>query len=370
MGAQVDRSILSETDCWAGQYNWCCYRRYPAPPGSPPPPPSPSSPPASPPPLHPPASPPPWTPLPARANELRIAGRHAAISLNTNVDGIEPVAFTAVGDGKLTCSGEIRAVDVVTSRGSSVNGLADDMASMKRYLLSGTLQESWITVHNATGAVGENANAACPWSNQTLLGCGAWIPEVTPGEGRLSGYYVQDNACIAEPGDAASPAVMAFAYCATLPSQLVFTTSVIEGSLSAAPDDSLSSASCPTGCHLTGCAGWSTTCISMDGIYTNDDRTCIAQQGVACSAGVIAQARCLCPTAGVLSMRTFRAANPATCPDGSALISCKSKSNHRQYFGAHPNPYGAKSCDGSEGSGTGVAEANCLEAAFALSWAA
>ena len=99
-------------------------------PPPPPPPPSPPLPPLPPPRAPPPASPPPWPPLPATANELRIAGRHAAISLNTNVDGVESVGFTAVGDGKLTCSGDIRAVDFITSQGSSVNGLADDVAKI------------------------------------------------------------------------------------------------------------------------------------------------------------------------------------------------------------------------------------------------
>ena len=109
---------------------------------SPPPPPVPPAPPPLPPPFAPPpppVSPPPpsWPPLPATANELRIAGRHAAISLNTNVNGIEPVGLTAVGDGKLTCSGAIHAVDFVTSQGNSLNGLAelaDDVAKIKQFV--------------------------------------------------------------------------------------------------------------------------------------------------------------------------------------------------------------------------------------------
>ena len=49
----------------------------------------------------PPSSPPPsWPPLPATANELRIAGRHVAFSLNTNVDCIEPFRCVGVAMGR------------------------------------------------------------------------------------------------------------------------------------------------------------------------------------------------------------------------------------------------------------------------------
>ena len=84
------------------------------------PPPSPSQPPPSPSPPPPPA----WPPLPATANELRISGRHTAISFNTNVDGVEPFRCTGVGDAKLTCSGELKAADFRTASGISLEELA------------------------------------------------------------------------------------------------------------------------------------------------------------------------------------------------------------------------------------------------------
>eukprot|EP00964_Phaeocystis_antarctica_P065282 scaffold39359_cov69-Phaeocystis_antarctica.AAC.2 len=90
-------------------------------------PPSPSSPPSQPPPSprSPPLSPPPaWPPLPAKANELRISGRHTAIAFNTNVDGVEPFRCVGVSDGKLTCSGELRAADFRTADGISLAELA------------------------------------------------------------------------------------------------------------------------------------------------------------------------------------------------------------------------------------------------------
>ena len=80
------------------------------------PPPSPRSPPLSPPPA--------WPPLPAKANELRISGRHTAIAFNTNVDGVEPFRCVGVSDGKLTCSGELRAADFRTADGISLAELA------------------------------------------------------------------------------------------------------------------------------------------------------------------------------------------------------------------------------------------------------
>ena len=70
-------------------------------------------------------SPPPaWPPLPAKANEVRISGRHTAISFNTNVDGIEPFQCVGVGDRTLTCSGELRATDFRTAGGISLADLA------------------------------------------------------------------------------------------------------------------------------------------------------------------------------------------------------------------------------------------------------
>ena len=84
------------------------------------PPPSPSQPPPSPSPPPPPA----WPPLPATANELRISGRHTAVSFNTNVDGVEPFRCTGVSDRRLTCSGELLAADFRTASGISLEELA------------------------------------------------------------------------------------------------------------------------------------------------------------------------------------------------------------------------------------------------------
>ena len=81
-------------------------------------PPSPNLPPSPPP------SPPAWPPLPATANELRMAGRHTAIAFNTGVDGIEAYRCVGVADGKLTCSGELRAANFRTASGISLEGLA------------------------------------------------------------------------------------------------------------------------------------------------------------------------------------------------------------------------------------------------------
>ena len=87
--------------------------------------PPPRSSPPNPPPRSPPLSPPPaWPPLPATANELRISGRHTAISFNTNVDGVEPFRCTGVSDRRLTCSGELLAADFRTASGISLEELA------------------------------------------------------------------------------------------------------------------------------------------------------------------------------------------------------------------------------------------------------
>ena len=73
----------------------------------------------------PPVSPPStWSPLPATANELRIAGRHTAIAFNTNVEGVEVFRCVGMGDRKLTCSGELRAADFRTADGISLAELA------------------------------------------------------------------------------------------------------------------------------------------------------------------------------------------------------------------------------------------------------
>ena len=102
----------------------------------PPPPPPPQVPPSSPPPSPPPPPLlpprlPPWPPLPTNANELRIAGRHTAISFNANVEGMEPFRCVGVGDGKLTCTGQLHVNDVATAAGNSLDrvaGLSDEVA--------------------------------------------------------------------------------------------------------------------------------------------------------------------------------------------------------------------------------------------------
>jgi len=105
----------------------------------PPPPPPPQVPPSSPPPSPPPPPLlpprlPPWPPLPTNANELRIAGRHAAISLNDNVDGIEPFQCVGVGDGQMNCSGNIIAADFPSADGPSLLSLHRELADVRRYV--------------------------------------------------------------------------------------------------------------------------------------------------------------------------------------------------------------------------------------------
>ena len=110
----------------------------PTPPTTPPPTTPPPPPPSPPSPLLPPSQPPSWPPLPANANELRISGRHAAISLNSNVEGIEPFRCVGVGDGTLTCSGEIRATNFITTGDSGIasriNSIASDVAELKSFV--------------------------------------------------------------------------------------------------------------------------------------------------------------------------------------------------------------------------------------------
>ena len=98
-----------------------CASLSPPPPSSPPP--SPSQPPPSPSPPPPPA----WPPLPAKANELRISGRHTAIAFNTNVDGVEAFRCVGVGDRKLTCDGALHATDFVTLEGESLVGKLEEI---------------------------------------------------------------------------------------------------------------------------------------------------------------------------------------------------------------------------------------------------
>lgn len=58
-------------------------------------------------------------------NEIAITGRNAVLSWNSHTPDLTPFNCTAVGNGILTCSGEVHLADVVTSRGNSLNALAD-----------------------------------------------------------------------------------------------------------------------------------------------------------------------------------------------------------------------------------------------------
>ena len=120
----------------------------PAPPPSPLPPLPPTAPPLSPP-------PPAWPPLPATANELRISGRHTAIAFNTNVDGVEVFRCVGVGDGKLTCSGELRAADFRTADGISLATVAE---------LGDSLIGSHAALNSTLNAVGEFVGMVPPSS--------------------------------------------------------------------------------------------------------------------------------------------------------------------------------------------------------------
>jgi len=83
----------------------------------------------------PPSSPPPsWPPLPATANELRIAGRHVAFSLNTNVDCIEPFRCVGVGDGQMNCTGNIIATDFQSANGPSLLSLHRELADVRHFV--------------------------------------------------------------------------------------------------------------------------------------------------------------------------------------------------------------------------------------------
>ena len=101
-------------------------------------------------------SPPPtWPPLPATANELRISGRHTAISFNTNVDGVEVFRCVGVSDGKLTCSGELRAADFRTADGISLATVAE---------LGDSLIGSHAALNSTLNAVGEFVGMVPPSS--------------------------------------------------------------------------------------------------------------------------------------------------------------------------------------------------------------
>jgi len=65
---------------------------------------------------------------------LRIAGRHVAISLNTNVTGIEPFRCVGVGDGQMNCSGNIMATDFQSATGPSLLSLHRELADVRRYV--------------------------------------------------------------------------------------------------------------------------------------------------------------------------------------------------------------------------------------------
>ena len=104
----------------------------------------------------PPVSPPStWSPLPATANELRIAGRHTAIAFNTNVEGVEVFRCVGMGDRKLTCSGELRAADFRTADGISLATVAE---------LGDSLIGSHAALNSTLNAVGEFVGMVPPSS--------------------------------------------------------------------------------------------------------------------------------------------------------------------------------------------------------------
>ena len=55
---------------------------------------------------------------------FKMRGQTSAISWNFNTSGLTPFTCTGVGDGKLTCSGELQVADVRTAQGISLSELA------------------------------------------------------------------------------------------------------------------------------------------------------------------------------------------------------------------------------------------------------
>ena len=98
-----------------------------------------------------PVPPPPQPPLPpprpvampgrrlssASVNEgsaLELTGSNAVISWNSRTPGLTPFNCTGVGNGTLTCSGDIHAMNVWSARGYSVDGLADELEAVRAFV--------------------------------------------------------------------------------------------------------------------------------------------------------------------------------------------------------------------------------------------
>lgn len=60
-------------------------------------------------------------------NELSITGSNAVVSWNSHTPGLTSFNCTGVGDGKLTCSGEVRAYDFVTTAGHSLTSIIEQL---------------------------------------------------------------------------------------------------------------------------------------------------------------------------------------------------------------------------------------------------
>lgn len=58
-------------------------------------------------------------------NELSITGSNAVVSWNSHTPGLTPFNCTGVGDGRLTCSGTVRAEDFITSDGYSLTDVVE-----------------------------------------------------------------------------------------------------------------------------------------------------------------------------------------------------------------------------------------------------
>eukprot|EP00316_Scyphosphaera_apsteinii_P023599 CAMPEP_0119301226 /NCGR_PEP_ID=MMETSP1333-20130426/3029_1 /TAXON_ID=418940 /ORGANISM="Scyphosphaera apsteinii, Strain RCC1455" /LENGTH=333 /DNA_ID=CAMNT_0007303241 /DNA_START=59 /DNA_END=1061 /DNA_ORIENTATION=+ len=63
-------------------------------------------------------------------NELSLKGPNAVTSWNSRTPGLTSFNCTGVGDGKLTCSGEMYATNFVTDQGNSVNMIAAQLAAL------------------------------------------------------------------------------------------------------------------------------------------------------------------------------------------------------------------------------------------------
>lgn len=66
----------------------------------------------------------PSSPSGTRPNVLGLTGSSSILAFNARTPGLTPFNCTGVGDGKLTCSGEVRALDFLTSNGESLRAVA------------------------------------------------------------------------------------------------------------------------------------------------------------------------------------------------------------------------------------------------------